>query len=278
MHKNLLLVVLASAILLAACVPVGTFQIVSGLPLDGHKKTLTIFAAASLTEAFNELATSFEAENPGVNVILNFAGSQQLAQQIIQGAPVDVFASASHKQMEIATLSGRIDRKNVSIFANNRLVVIFPEDNPASLGSLADLAKPGLKLGLAAQAVPVGQYSLEFLMSASKESGFGSFYKDEVLANVVTYEQTVKAVLSKVILGEVDAGIVYASDAWEPSASKLGRMAIPDALNPIASYTIATLNDSFHTDLGNSFVAFVLSPPGQEILAKNGLLPILTNH
>jgi molybdate transport system substrate-binding protein len=276
MFKKLRLIVLAFIILITGCMPVGTFQIASVLPVGGPKKSLTVFAAASLTEAFNELATRYKAENPDVDVILNFAGSQQLSQQIIEGAPADVFASANQRQMEIATLSGRIDRKNVSIFANNHLIVVFPADNPARLGSLSDLAKPGLKIGLAAQAVPVGQYSLEFLENASAEANFGPQYKDEVLANVVTYEQTVKAVLSKVILGEVDAGIVYVSDAWGPDAGKLGRLVIPDTLNPLASYTIAALNDSSDSDLANSFVAFVLSPPGQEILAKNGLMPFLT--
>ena len=278
MFKKLCLFTLVATILLAACMPIGTFQLASGLPVVSAKRTLTVFAAASLTEAFNELAARFEAENRYVDVLLNFAGSQQLAQQIVEGAPVDVFASANHKQMEIAARSSRIATNSVHIFANNRLVVIFPKDNPAGLSSLADLAKPGLKLGLAAQAVPVGQYSLEFLESASTDANFGPEYKGEVLANVVTYEQTVKAVLSKVVLGEVDAGIVYVSDTWGPASSKLGRLAIPDALNPLASYTITTLNDSSQEDLANSFVAFVLSPQGQEILAKNGLMPVLTYH
>ena len=278
MFKKLCLFTLVATILLGACMPIGTFQLASGLPVGGAKRTLTVFAAASLTEAFNELAARFEAENRDVDVLLNFAGSQQLAQQIVEGAPVDVFASANHKQMEIAARSSRIATNSVHIFANNRLVVIFPKDNPAGLSSLADLAKPGLKLGLAAQAVPVGQYSLEFLESASTDANFGPEYKGEVLANVVTYEQTVKAVLSKVVLGEVDAGIVYVSDTWGPASSKLGRLAIPDALNPLASYTITTLNDSSQEDLANSFVAFVLSPQGQEILAKNGLMPVLTYH
>ena len=133
--------------------------------------TLTVFAAASLTEAFTELGTQFEAENPGVKVIFNFAGSQQLAQQLTEGAPADVFASANQKQMGVATTAGRVNENEQKIFAHNRLVAIYPKDNPGDVQSLQDLTKPGLSLVLADKDVPVGQYSQDFLDKANEDPG-----------------------------------------------------------------------------------------------------------
>ena len=132
--------------------------------------TLHVFAAASLTEAFGEIGTSFEASHPRVAVVYNFAGSQQLAQQIIEGAPADVFASASGKQMDALMAAERVAGGASQVFARNRLVVILPAKNPAGVSGLADLARPGMKLAFAAPQVPVGQYSLEFLEKAAREA------------------------------------------------------------------------------------------------------------
>ena len=154
----------------------------------------------------------FEADHPGVTAVFNFAGSQQLAQQINEGAPADVFASANKKQMDVVIEAGGIVSGTQQTFAKNRLVVIFPKDNPAGLAELKDLANPDSKLVLAAKEVPVGQYSLDFLDKAVADTAFGATFKDDVLKNVVSYEDNVKAVLTKVALGEADAGIVYLSD------------------------------------------------------------------
>ena len=235
--------------------------------------TLTVFAAASLTGAFTEIGRQFEAAHPGVKVTFNFAGSQQLAQQLGQGAPGDVFASANKKQMDVAVTAGRVASGSAQAFAKNRLLVIFPKDNPANLATLQDLAKPGLKLVLAAKEVPVGQYALDFLDKAVLDAAFGSIFKDDVLKNVVSYEQDVKAVLTKVVLGEADAGIVYTTDVVGDSAGKVGRLDIPDALNTIASYPIARVSDSANADQAQAFVDTVLSPAGQAVLAQYGFLP-----
>lgn len=239
----------------------------------GGSRNITVLAAASLTEAFTELGKLFETQNPDAKVTFSFAGSQQLAQQLIQGADADVFASASAKYMDAATADMRVSADDVKTFALNKLVVIYPKDNPAGLKDLKDLAKPGVKLDLADQSVPVGQYSLTFLDKAIQNSGFDIQYKENVLNNVVSYEDNVKAVVAKVSLGEADAGIVYVTDITADAAEKIGKIDIPDALNTIAAYPIAPISDSKNADLANAFVTMVLSPDGQAVLAKYGFLP-----
>ena len=257
--KRIILVALLALLCLNAC--------------TRESVTLTVMAAASLTEAFEELAKQFEVQNPGVSVSFNFAGSQQLAQQLAEGAPADVFASANQKQMTAAVDSGRVEENSTESFAQNRLVVIYPQGNPAGLEVLEDLAGPGLKLVLAAKEVPVGQYSLDFLEKAGQVPLFGPSFPQSVLKNVVSYEENVRSVLNKVALGEADAGIVYSSDVSGEAASKVGQLNIPDELNVIASYPIAIIKDSQHATQAQAFVALVLSPTGQEILAKHGFLP-----
>jgi len=230
--------------------------------------TLTVFAAASLTDAFGDIATAFSAANPGVSVAFNFAGSNQLATQIGEGAPADVFASANRKQMDAAIETGRIDADAPQVFVTNRLVVVVPADNPAGIVELTDLAQPDTVVVLAAEEVPAGQYALEFLGKASDAVGFGSTFRDDVLANVVSYEENVRSVLNKVALGEADAGIVYTSDAI--SESGVTTIEIPDELNVLAEYPIAALNDSAYSEEAAAFVAFVLGPEGQDTLARYG--------
>jgi len=236
-------------------------------------KTLTVLAAASLTESFTELGTMFEARHPGVKVVFSFAGSQQLAQQLGQGAQADVFASASKKYMDSAVTARRVNQEDVKTFAKNRLVIIFPKANPAGLKQLQDLAKPGLKLDLADKSVPVGQYALDFLDKAVKDPAFDPQFKDNVIKNVVSYEDNVKSVLTKVSLDEADAGIVYVTDITAASAGKVGRLDIPDTLNIVVTYPIAPISDNQNPDLAKAFVALVLSPEGQAVLARYGFLP-----
>jgi molybdate transport system substrate-binding protein len=235
---------------------------------------LTVFAAASLTEAFGEIGKNFEAANPGAEVVFNFAGSNQLAQQIGLGAPVDVFASANQTQMDNVVKSGQVISGTQRTFVRNRLVVVYPKDNPAGLRDLRDLAKPGIKIVLAARDVPVGQYALDFLTKASKDPAYTETYSPTVIANVVSYEENVRAVLSKVALGEADAGIVYSSDIAQDAANKVGRLDIPDNLNTIASYPIATIKGSQNADVAKKFVDYVLSREAQQILVKYGFIPV----
>ncbi len=236
-------------------------------------RALTVFAAASLTDAFNTIGKNFQAANPGVSVAFNFAGSQQLAQQIAQGAPADVFASANNAQMAAVIKSGQVVSGTQHTFARNRLVVIYPQANPAGLTRLQDLAKPGLKIVLADKSVPVGGYALDFLARASQQPDFTAAYSPTVLANVVSYEQDVKAVLGKVALDEADAGIVYTTDIVGDASGKVGRLDIPDALNTIASYPIAPVQGSPNASFAQQFVNYVLSPAGQAVLAQYGFIP-----
>jgi molybdate transport system substrate-binding protein len=231
--------------------------------------TLTVFAAASLTEPFSRLGKSFEAAHPGTTVRFNFTGSQQLVLQIQQGAKADVFASADERWMETAKDSGLVEGEPV-LFARNELVVIVPVANPAGIKRLQDLSRSGIKLVIAAEAVPVGNYTLEMLAKLSSQPGFGSKYGQQVLANVASYEENVKGVVAKVQLGEADAGVVYRSDATGPGASQVSVLTIPETANVIASYPIAVIRGAPSPELAKAFVELVRSAPGQGSLEKSG--------
>ncbi|NJM42156.1 MAG: molybdate ABC transporter substrate-binding protein, partial [Anaerolineae bacterium] len=211
-------------------------------------------------------------------VRFSFAGSQQLAEQISLGAPADVFASANKRLMDVVVKAGRVNEGDLRVFTQNRLVVVFPKSNPAGIETLQDLSKSAVKLVLAAPTVPVGAYSLEFLKKASTQPEFGANYSPTVLANVVSYEADVRAVFSKVALGEADAGIVYSSDVLADKANEVATpvdtIDIPNDLNTIASYPIAPLKDSPNLPLATAFVDYVLSPDGQTVLRKYGFLEV----
>jgi len=236
------------------------------------QSSVTVFAAASLTDAFTELGKRFEASRPGVRVQFNFAGSQQLALQLQQGARADVFAPADQRWMSAVKDSGLLPADPV-IFAENRLVVILPRSNPARIGRLEDLARKGVKLVVAAEAVPAGRYTREMLQRLAAAPGFGLDYDAHVLGNVVSYEDNVKGVVAKVQLGEADAGVVYRSDASGAAGESLKVIAIPEAANPIATYPIATLKGSPSPELARAFVDLVLSAEGQGVLTRFGLKP-----
>jgi molybdate transport system substrate-binding protein len=243
-----------------------------GHTADPAPSTLTIFAAASLTDAFGELGRSLERGHPGLTVRFNFAGSQQLASQLEQGARADVFASADRRWMSYATDRGLVDGE-ARVFARNRLVVILPRTNPAGIVALPDLARRGTKVVMAAEAVPAGKYSREVLERLAAAPGFPVAYDRHVLANVVSQEENVKGVLAKVQLGEADAGLVYRSDVT-PSASESVRMLdIPDAYNVLASYPIAVVRSARNPEAARLFLALVFSPTGQRLLETHGLMP-----
>jgi molybdate transport system substrate-binding protein len=235
--------------------------------------TLHVFAAASLSEAFEDIAHQFEKSHAGVSVQLNLAGSQQLVAQIEAGAAADVFASADTAWMGRLVRGGRVDGV-AAAFARNRLVVIVPKANPAHLSALQDLAKPGIKLVLGAETVPVGRYSRQVIDLLSKQPGYGSDFSKRALANLASEEENVKAVVSKVMLGEADAGIVYNSDVT-PSVQRSTRsIEIPDAANVIATYPIAALSAAAAPDLARQFVSAVRSKAGQKTLQQHGFLSL----
>jgi len=251
----------------AACGPSS-----GGSAPGGEPVRLSVYAAASLVEVFGEIGQAFQETNPGVQVLFNFAGSQQLAQQIVLGANADVFASANPEQMEVLVDQGQAARQDVHVFATNHLVVVFPAPNPGLLMDLEDLARPGLKLVIAAPQVPAGAYALSFLEMAGESTEFGHEFRIAVLANVVSQEENVRAALSKVELGEADAGIVYASDAAR--ASNVGTLDIPPEMNPTVTYPIAVLRQSSNASMAHAFVDFVRSPYAASILMRYGFTPV----
>ena len=237
-----------------------------------RRRTLTVFAAASLTDAFSEIAADFEAAQPGVTVSLNFAGSSTLAAQIVEGAPADVFASANQRQMQVVIDAGRVTA-DPQDFTGNSLVLIVPADNPAGIASLDDLANEGVLLVLAAPDVPVRVYTDTLLERLAADPAYGAAYRAAVLANLASEEVDVRAVVAKVALGEADAGIVYSSDVTPDVAASLQTLPIPAEVNPRASYPIAVVADSAQPDLAAAFVAAVLAADGQATLARWGFLP-----
>ncbi len=224
---------------------------------------LIVFAASSLTEAFEEIAAAFEAEHPGTVVELSFGGSSTLAMQIVQGAPADVFASADAAQMAVVTDAGEAAGAP-AVFAGNVLVVITPTDS--AVVSLDDLADPGVRLVLAGPEVPVGRYAR--LALAGWDAQFGAGYAERVLANLVSEEPNVRQVAAKVELGEADAAIVYATDAAVLRAVRA--LPLPDAPDTRAEYWVAALLGASDPALAAEFVAFVLAPQGQAVLASHG--------
>jgi molybdate transport system substrate-binding protein len=229
---------------------------------------LVVFAAASLTGAMREIGKEFEAANPDVSVSFNFAGSQILRTQLEQGASADVFASADHKNMDELVKNGMINSNEIKNFATNHLLVILPKDNPGGIQELQDLTWPGVKIILADESVPAGNYARQVLIKISRDPQYGVDFSQNILNNVVSKETDVKQVVAKVELGEADAGIVYVSDAVASPALKT--ISIPEELNVTASYPIASLINSSNPLLATSFVHFVLSTAGQSILVKWG--------
>jgi molybdate transport system substrate-binding protein len=225
-------------------------------------RELTVLAAASLTEAFDQIGAGFSQSHPGVTVTFSFGPSDGLATQIREGAPADVFASASPSWMDAVAkdpgVTGRAD------FARNRLMVIVPSGNPADITSVQDLARPGVKLVLAAEGVPAGDYARQILQNA----GIGA----SALANVVSNEEDVKGVVTKVISGDADAGIVYVTDVTSQVRPRLEEVRIPDEINVTATYPIAIVDGTAEEKDAKAFVAYVLGP-GQNVLRSFGFLP-----
>jgi len=288
--KRFALSILLVAALLAACGPAATPVPPTDTPVPAtatvqptatpaptataQPRTLTVFAAASLTDAFNELGKNFSAANPGVTVTFNFAGSGTLRTQLEQGAVADVFASANQAEMDTLVKDGLVAANASQILLTNSLLVILPADNPANVQTLKDLARPGLKLVLGDTTVPAGKYARQILANLARDPAYGADFSTRALANVVSNETDVKQVVAKVQLGEADAGIVYVSDAV--AAPQLKTIQFPAADNVIAKYPIAALLKAAQPDLAVRFIAYVLSPAGQAILQKWGFTPTVS--
>jgi molybdate transport system substrate-binding protein len=257
------------ALLLAAspAAPSVTNQVVAAKLPNGE---ITVFAAASLTDAFKAIGQAFEAENPGASVTFNFGGSNVLRAQLDQGASVDVFASADQTQMDMAKQNGDLSGDD-QVFAHNLLTIVTPASNPRNIQSVCDLAKPGLKFVTTQPNVPVGQYTVNMLQKAG-DGRCGPTFQNQVQANVVSQESDVRQLVSKVQLGEADAGVSYMTDVTPQVREQVIEIAIPEDLNTLATYPIATAHGP-NSEGAQAFVSYVLSPTAQDILARWGFLP-----
>jgi molybdate transport system substrate-binding protein len=244
----------------------------AGSEVAAQGDELTVFAAASLTDAFNELGGIFESQQPGSRVRFNYGASSQLRLQLEQGARGDVFASADQPQMDLARAAGLI-ASEPRLFASNLLVLITPRDNPGRIGTLEDLARPGLRLVTTGPQVPIGAYTRVMLDRASQEPAHGADFAARVLANVRSEEDTVRAVVAKVQLGEADGGVVYTSDVTPAVAPEVQAIAIPEQFNVIATYPIAVVQGTRQLARAQRFVDLVLSDTGQSVLARYGFQP-----
>jgi molybdate transport system substrate-binding protein len=235
---------------------------------------LTVFAAASLKDAFNETARLFEANHTGTKVVLNFDGSQVLRTQLRQGAYADVFASANWAQMNLSKGDGRIVNDTVQLFCHNRLAVLVPASNPARITGWKDLANPGVKLVIGTPDVPVGSYARQLLNKTVNDSVYGPAFRTKVLANVVSEETNVNQLATKIVLGEADVGIAYASDVPAAQLDKVTVIELPSAYQVVADYPIGVVKETKDRATAQAFLDFVLSEPGQQTLEKYGFQPV----
>jgi len=239
-------------------------------PARADDRGITVFAAASLREAFEAAAPAF-AQRTGIAVRFSFGGSDALVTQLKQGAPADVFASANEAQMKIAADAGLL-AEPARTFARNRLVLIVPRDDPAKIEGVAGLARSGVKVVLAAATVPVGGYARAAFRELNGKSGFAADFASVVERNVVSNELDVKAVATKVSLGEGDAGVVYATDVTPALAPKLRVFPFPPGASPDAIYPIAALKAAPNAAGARAFVEFILSKDGQAFLRARGFI------
>ncbi len=219
---------------------------------------VTVFATSSLTEAFTEIGDAFMAARPEIDVIINFAASSTLVGQIIAGARADVFASA-----DLASMAKLVDAEGVSddpvVFARNRLEIVVGPGNPTGIDEVGDLADPDLIVVTCAVEAPCGAYAQQLFSNAG------------VAVTPKSFEENVKSVMSKVVLGEADAGVVYSTDVLAAGDDASG-VAIPDDVNVIAEYPVVVTQEAPDPDAGRAFIEFVLSPAGREILDRYGFL------
>ncbi|SHH97757.1 molybdate ABC transporter substrate-binding protein [Clostridium grantii] len=274
---SLVLGVLIMCFAFTGCSSANTGNISAGNEISSEKNTevsvteeLNVFAAASLTESFTEIAEAFEQEN-NVKVVLNFAGSQALYTSIDQGAEADVFASANTKYMKQLTESKMVGDSN--IFVKNGLVIGVMKDSEFKIESLKDLTQEGLILVAAEDSVPVGNYFYKALDNALEAKTLAEDDKEKILNNIKSKEVDVKSVLSKVLLKEADACIVYKTDVTEAAKENVNIVESSDFDSVIAEYPIAVMENSKNKELANKFIEFVMnSEKGKETMEQYGFI------
>lgn len=231
---------------------------------------LTVYAAASLKGAMEEVAPAYALAAPGVTVTVSTAASSALRAQIEQGAPADVFLSADTAQ-PAALVDAGLGVGRVRAFAGNRLSIIVPADDPAGIDTPADLARPGVKIVAAGDAVPITRYADELVANLAALDGYPAGFVDAYRANVVSREDDVKAVVAKIELGEGDAAIVYETDAL--ASDGLATIDVPSAADVAASYAGVAIEASTHPAEAAAFLDWLTGSEGQAILVSHGFSP-----
>jgi molybdate transport system substrate-binding protein len=227
---------------------------------NGEKSggTITVHAASSLTEVFTAMGKKFESTHSGTKISFDFGASSSLVRQVLDGAPGDVLATADEATMAKVATAEKLDGTS-TVFAQNRLAIVVAKGNPKAVAGLADLANPSLAVIVAAPEVPVGKYAKEV------------FAKANVTMTPKSLEESAKAVVTKVGLGEADAGVVFRTDA-KAASGRLDTVAIPDSINVTASYPIAALKGAANSVAAKKFVAYVASAEGRAVLAEFGFI------
>ncbi len=278
--RRLMLSATVTLVLLAACSPSASPPTLAptvpptAVPLAATAAStgeIVVFAASSLTDVFQDMANTYQQANPGAKLTFNFGASSQLATQLGQGARADVFASADQTQMDNARKADAIAGQD-RVFARNQLMLIVPRDNPRQIAAVKDLAKDGVKFVTAQPSVPIGQYTAQLLDKATADPTYGVDFKSKVESNTVSKEDNVRQVVTKVLLGEADAAIVYSTDATPQVRTRLRLIQIPDPLQTLATYPIAVAKGA-NAAGGEAFASYVLGPEGQATLARYGFLP-----
>lgn len=257
--------VLLLALLTTACGP----RVASSA---NGRREIVVFAASSLTDVLGEVKTTWEQRTPDVKVTINFGASSILRTQLEQGARADLFITADEQQMALAA-SHTLLAGPARTVASNRLVLIVPAKNPGRIAEVRDLARPGVRLVTTSDDVPIGHYTRTALASMDQSPEYGADFSSRVLANVVTQETNVRAVVAKIQLGEGDAAIVYSSDVTAGVREQLRVIAIPDQFNVVAKYPAALLAGSKHSADARALLGYLESTDGQATFQRFGFLP-----
>jgi molybdate transport system substrate-binding protein len=255
-----LCVAVIGAVLLTGCIALGTTQ----------PSTLTVYAAASLTNALRTLQARYEAAVPGMHLIISTASSGALRAQIEQGARADIFLSADTANPAALAHDGLAEGEPVT-FAANRLTIIVPADNPAGIRTPADLARYGVKIIAAIEGAPIAAYANRLVGSLARLAGYPAGFVSRYATNVVSREDDVRAVVTKIALGEGDAAIVYQTDA--AASSEVATVAVPDAANVAATYAGIVIKGAAQPAAAHAFLAWLAGTPGRATLLDFGFLP-----
>jgi len=233
---------------------------------------LTVFCGAGLTGALSEIGGIYE-NATNISVEFNFDGVPALRSQIEQGAYADILVSANLKHMNALKSEGFINNSTVEVFARNKVAIIVPNDNPASITGLKDLASPGVKILMGTKDLPAGDYALQVLDKLAADPEYGPAYRESVLSNVVSQETTVNRIVSKIALGEADAGFAFISDVSPQMVGKVTRILIPEKYNVVGDFPVAVLSQSKYPVEAQAFLDMIMSTEGQSILGKYGFIP-----